>query len=427
MEKKLVSIIIRSKNEEKWIRLVLQSILNQTIRDIEVILVDNNSIDNTVRIAKSFGVKKICKINKFLPGKALNKGCDLAEGKYLVFLSAHCIPENKNWLKQLITNIDENKKIIAAYGRQLPLSFSNSDDVRDLLITFGNENRIQSEDPFFHNANSAILKKYWNKFKFNEIVTNIEDRLWAKTVLKKKFKIFYDCLATVFHHHGIHQSLNTKRSNSTFKVLSRIDNFSKKKPFFYNIKNREIHVLLFISKIENMNNYKKKINLLKKNKFIKKIHLFSDNKKIKDKKIIFYNLKNINTLSLDKKFKVAYSTISKTTKNIPELILYLNLSYRYLSNNLINKNLQKFIIGGYDTLIPVMEDFSINWSYDLNFEEYVPISKNLDGRKYKKPILKSLFGLGTVTNFSNLKSGDLISDNYKFSFINKQKLSLRDY
>ena len=59
MEKKLVSIIIRSKNEEKWIRLVLQSILNHTIRDIEVILVDNNSIDNTVRIAKSFGVKNL--------------------------------------------------------------------------------------------------------------------------------------------------------------------------------------------------------------------------------------------------------------------------------------------------------------------------------------------------------------------------------
>ena len=61
MEKKLVSVIIRSKNEEKWIRLVLQSsILSQTIKNLEIILVDNNSTDNTVKIAKSFGVKKIC-------------------------------------------------------------------------------------------------------------------------------------------------------------------------------------------------------------------------------------------------------------------------------------------------------------------------------------------------------------------------------
>ena len=113
MEKKLVSLIIRSKNEEKWIKLSLESIFSQTIKNLEVILVDNNSNDNTVKIAKSYGVKKISKIKKFVPGIALNKGCNLAVGKYLVFLSAHCIPENKYWLKNLISKIDENKKIIA--------------------------------------------------------------------------------------------------------------------------------------------------------------------------------------------------------------------------------------------------------------------------------------------------------------------------
>ena len=120
MEKKLVSLIIRSKNEEKWIKLVLESIYSQTIKDHEIILVDNNSVDNTIKIAKSYGVKKICKIRKFIPGAALNKGCNLATGKYLVFLSAHCIPENKYWLKNLISKINESEKIIASYGRQLP-------------------------------------------------------------------------------------------------------------------------------------------------------------------------------------------------------------------------------------------------------------------------------------------------------------------
>ena len=61
MEKKLVSLIIRSKNEEKWIKLVLESIYNQTIKDHEIILVDNNSVDNTIKIAKSYGVKKFVK------------------------------------------------------------------------------------------------------------------------------------------------------------------------------------------------------------------------------------------------------------------------------------------------------------------------------------------------------------------------------
>ena len=426
MEKKLVSLIIRSKNEEKWIKLVLDSIYDQTIKNLEIILVDNNSVDNTIKIAKSYGVKKICKIKKFIPGAALNKGCNLAIGKYLVFLSAHCIPENKYWLKNLISKINENEKIIASYGRQLPLSYSNANDVRDLLITFGKENKLQSEDPFFHNANSAILYKYWKKFKFSETVSNIEDRFWAKQIQKKNYKIYYNANAAVFHHHGIHHSLDNNRSNSTFKVLNKIDNFSKKKPFFLNPKNRRIDCLIFISKKDKNIDYSKKIDSLKKNLLIDKIHIFSDDKKIKNKKILFYDIKNLEKYSLDQKFKKAYSTISKKVKNIPELIVYLNLSYKSLTNTIINKNLDKFIREGCDTLIPVIEDFSVNWKFNKELNEYIPISKNLKNRKFKKPILKSLFGLGTITSFVNMKSGDLISGKYSFNIVDKQSAILRN-
>ena len=42
-----------------------------------------------------------------------------------------------------------------------------------------------------------------------------------KKYLKKKFKIFYDSSASVFHHHGIHHSLNSSRSHSTLKILNK--------------------------------------------------------------------------------------------------------------------------------------------------------------------------------------------------------------
>ena len=47
-----VSIIIRSKNEEKWIGLCLSMIYKQTYQNFEVILVDNNSTDKTIQKAK---------------------------------------------------------------------------------------------------------------------------------------------------------------------------------------------------------------------------------------------------------------------------------------------------------------------------------------------------------------------------------------
>ena len=54
-----VSIIIRSKNEEKWIGLCLSMIYQQNYDNFEVILVDNNSTDKTVQKAKQWPIKLI--------------------------------------------------------------------------------------------------------------------------------------------------------------------------------------------------------------------------------------------------------------------------------------------------------------------------------------------------------------------------------
>ena len=50
MEKDLISIIIPVYNSEKYIRRCLNSILNQTFQDFEIILIDDNSKDNSLKI-----------------------------------------------------------------------------------------------------------------------------------------------------------------------------------------------------------------------------------------------------------------------------------------------------------------------------------------------------------------------------------------
>ena len=69
MTQELVSIIIRTKNEERWISQCLDSINKQTYKNFEVILVDNYSNDKTVDKAKHNKVKKILKIKNFFLGK----------------------------------------------------------------------------------------------------------------------------------------------------------------------------------------------------------------------------------------------------------------------------------------------------------------------------------------------------------------------
>ena len=226
--KKKASIIIRTHNEEDWIAHCLKSIKKQNYKNYEIILIDNNSTDNTVIIAKKLGVDKVVKIKKFFPGKALNAGCKIAKGEFLVLLSAHCVPVDDSWLKNLLINF-KNKNVAAVYGKQSPITYSKPEDIRDLYITFGNERRIQKKDNFFHNANSAIRKSVWSKYNFDNKLSNIEDRDWSKKIIEKKYWIVYEPTANVFHYHGIHHSRNEKRLKNTIKVIEKIEdnNFLK--------------------------------------------------------------------------------------------------------------------------------------------------------------------------------------------------------
>ena len=87
----LVSIIIRTKNEERWIDHCLSAIAKQSIRDYEIILVDNDSDDRSVKIAKKH-TDKIINVTDFYPGKAINEGIRASSGKFIAIISGHCIP-----------------------------------------------------------------------------------------------------------------------------------------------------------------------------------------------------------------------------------------------------------------------------------------------------------------------------------------------
>ena len=111
------------------------------------------------------------------------------------------------------------------------MSFSSDNDKRDLITVFGLDKKIQKKDPFFHNANSAIRKNFFEKFPFDENVTNIEDRVWGMEVIKAGYKIVYEPLASVYHFHGINQNKDPNRTKNVVRILESInqDKFASKK------------------------------------------------------------------------------------------------------------------------------------------------------------------------------------------------------
>lgn len=216
----MISVIIRTKNEERWMRPCLQGVLNQQVdQPVEVVLVDNASTDHTVERALAVCPDlKLVKIADFLPGLALNEGIRAASGDYFVCLSAHCPPVDEHWLANLVRNFDD-PKVLGVYGRQVPTRFTSAVDKRDLLLTFGLDRRVQIRDTFFHNANSIISREAWERFPFDEAITNIEDRLWGKQVIQAGYRIVYEPEAAVYHHHGIHQNNRPDRVRNVVRIM----------------------------------------------------------------------------------------------------------------------------------------------------------------------------------------------------------------
>ena len=138
----IASIIVRTENEEDWIGKCIKAINKQSFSAYEIIVVDSGSTDNTINIAKLNNKVKIVQIDKYFPGFALNQGIKNSKGRFIVMLSAHCIPCNINWLKALINDLS-NDNVAGVYGKQLPVAFSDPRDIRDLYITFGDDKRIQ--------------------------------------------------------------------------------------------------------------------------------------------------------------------------------------------------------------------------------------------------------------------------------------------
>ena len=219
----MISVVIRTKNEEKWIGRCLSAVKLQNYPEIEVILVDNNSTDATLEVVKRYGCKLVTISDMdFTFGRSLNWGIQAASGEHVAIISGHCIPADDRWLLSLRAGFS-NDRVAGVYGRQLPLPDTAPDDKRDLWTTFGIEKRVQKKDFFFHNANSMIRRDIWEAMPFDEEISGVEDREWAREVLSRGYEIAYEPAGAVHHFHGIHHGRNLERSARVARVIELIN------------------------------------------------------------------------------------------------------------------------------------------------------------------------------------------------------------
>jgi len=422
-----ISIIIRTKNEERWIDTCLEKVFNQKYKNFEIIVVDNYSNDKTVKKAKKYPIK-LKKIKNFFPGKAINDGIKLSTGEIIVCLSAHCIPVDDNWLNKLLLNL-KNKKVAGVYGRQEPMPYSSNFDKRDLFLLFGLDKKIQMKDPFFHNANSAFRREVWEKYKFDEKTSNIEDRIWGNEVIKRGYKIIYEPKASVFHFHGVHHNLDPDRCASIVRIMEKTS--QKYSPMYSSIKkqkNRKLKICAIIpikgKPIKYKNKYLMEYTIKQaiSNKMIDQVYVTTDNKKTSEiakklgAKSPFIRPSYLSNRSVDLLTVCQYTLEQIEKKNIhPDLVYLMTENYPFREKELMEKMLHILKKNGLEMISASKKEKAGVWLKKFSDKNYKKIVDGITpGDLRENDAFIVPFGLGCLTYAHNLRSGDFYSKNYDF-------------
>jgi len=196
------SIVIRAYNEEKHIGRLLEGVRQQTIKDVEIILVDSGSTDETVSVAESLGAR-IVRIpsTEFTFGRSLNLGFQSATRELIVIASAHVYPVYPDWLASLLYPF-QNENVALAYGKQRGPEMAQFSEKQIYYQWYPDVSKPRQATVFCNNANAAIRKSLWQQNPYDETLTGLEDLAWGKWAKEQGYDIAYVAEAEIIHVHN---------------------------------------------------------------------------------------------------------------------------------------------------------------------------------------------------------------------------------
>tara|TARA_X000000950_G_C13836620_1_gene628473 strand:+ start:292 stop:1065 length:774 start_codon:yes stop_codon:yes gene_type:complete len=178
----LISIIMPAFNAGGYISYAIQSVINQTYSNWELIIIDNNSRDNTLeKVNKYLVINNRIKLFKssenFGPGNARNIGLKKSKGTYIAFLDA-----DDFWDSEFLEKLISFSKINNYYFVYCPYYICSGEISKlNQVSPYANISNILKANPL--SCLAVLIKKNKIKYKFNTLFRTHEDiDMWIKII-----------------------------------------------------------------------------------------------------------------------------------------------------------------------------------------------------------------------------------------------------
>lgn len=257
MYKEKLSIIIPCFNVENYIEECVNSIISQKVRDIEIILIDDASTDNTFNICESIKskysfIKLIHHQNNCGQEKTRNDGLEIARGEWILFVDGDDVIEAEI-LKTLLNEASENIDIVISRLKYFDAQTSHcaSCELESGKVYSSSEIASKTGKDLSWDMISCMGNKLYNRefLKKNELKFDIkfkynEDGGFAMMALAKAKYIKYLDIVTYCYRQNFAGTMNSYKNNA-FITLNEVNNLIKD---FFEINNCGKEQWFFLNK-----------------------------------------------------------------------------------------------------------------------------------------------------------------------------------
>ena len=335
-----ISVIMPVYNASRYLHEAIQSILNQTFSDFELIILNDNSTDNSLKIIQDFikNDNRIILINKAQnigPALLRNEGFEISKGEFIALMDADDIAHPKRFEKQIeVFNNDIELGVCGTwytmFGEDIEdYIFKQNEFHKDIKVKLLYESCIG-------NPTAMIRKSVLHNQKYNPEMVPIEDYdLWTRLINNTKF---YNIQESLIRYRW-HETNVTKTKEENSKKMHQIVFTNQLKEFGVDLNTPNLHLILdtifYRKRYSSEDTYRileNKNFLINQNRIIKKydfslfekqlnltaIRTFSKCKDFNLKLFLYFyknEKNNFNEIKLFLKIKIFLKSLFRHSKN----------------------------------------------------------------------------------------------------------------